>query len=201
MKWSLPDYICNKSLSDGVFPDRVESAVVIPLFKSGHPHEVGHFRHIPLLSVISKLLEKITKKRVMACLFQNKFIFKGQFDFQEGLCTEMALLNFVSNVYSIMNNTRGSKQYELFLDIKKVFDTVMTKHENAGVRCIPHLWFESYLRNRDQYIHIGGVISDRCVIRCRLLQGSVLFFLLCSSTTSLHIIKMVAIFLLPAILP
>lgn len=53
--------ICNKSMSDGVSPDRLITVEVIPLFKSANPHEVGNFRHISVLYECSKLLERSSK--------------------------------------------------------------------------------------------------------------------------------------------
>jgi hypothetical protein len=41
-------YICNKSLSSGIFPDRLKYAVVKPLFKKSDRSNVSNYRPISL---------------------------------------------------------------------------------------------------------------------------------------------------------
>ena len=50
--------IFNLSLSEGIFPDAMKLADVVPLFKSGKKCYLNNYRPISLLSTISKLLEK-----------------------------------------------------------------------------------------------------------------------------------------------
>ena len=51
--------ICNKSFINGVFPDKMKIAKVIPLFKSGDNDTFTNYRPVFLLSQFSKILEKI----------------------------------------------------------------------------------------------------------------------------------------------
>ena len=65
----------------------------------------------------------------------------------------------------------------LFLDLKKVFDTVdhnilISKLELYGVRGKALQWFISYLRGRKQVCKINYEISDRATITCGVPQGS-----------------------------
>jgi hypothetical protein len=43
-------HICNKSLSSGIFPDRLKYAVVKPLFKKGDKSKISNYRPIYILS-------------------------------------------------------------------------------------------------------------------------------------------------------
>ena len=52
-------HILNLSLLNGVFPDSMEIARVIPLFKSGNTKEFSNYRPISQLSQFSKILEKM----------------------------------------------------------------------------------------------------------------------------------------------
>ena len=51
-------HIFNLSLLNGVFPDSMKIARVIPLFKSGNTKEFSNYRPISLLPQFSKILEK-----------------------------------------------------------------------------------------------------------------------------------------------
>ena len=47
---SLLTYICNKSLSLGIFPSRLKFSVIKPLHKKGDRSVIQNFRHISLLT-------------------------------------------------------------------------------------------------------------------------------------------------------
>jgi len=64
-------FICNKSISLGVFPDRLKYAVVKPLFKKGDKNNISNYRPISLLSSFSKVFEKVMYNQLQEHL--NKF--------------------------------------------------------------------------------------------------------------------------------
>ena len=55
--------IFNKSLVEGIFPEAMKLADVVPLFKSKDRSECTNYRPISLLITISKLLEKVVYSR------------------------------------------------------------------------------------------------------------------------------------------
>jgi len=57
-------YLYNLSLEQGVLPDDLKIAKVIPLFKKGEHALPSNYRPISLLSIFNKLLEKLFHKRV-----------------------------------------------------------------------------------------------------------------------------------------
>ena len=73
----------------------------------------------------------------------------------------------------------GKYSAGVFVDLKKASDTVdhnilLKKLDYYGVRGIANEWFASYLKNRKQFVSIGGHISSTQVIQTGVLQGSVL---------------------------
>ena len=58
-------YICNLSFVEGVFPDKMKMARVIPLYKSGDASSLNNYRPVSLLSQFSKILEKAFSIRLM----------------------------------------------------------------------------------------------------------------------------------------
>jgi Notch-like protein len=61
---SLLTYICNRSLAQGIFPDRLKFAVVKPIYKNGDRYESTNYRPISLLSSFSKVFERLIFKRL-----------------------------------------------------------------------------------------------------------------------------------------
>lgn len=51
-------HICNQSFQTGIFPSKMKTAKVIPIYKSGDRHLFSNYRPISLLSQFSKILEK-----------------------------------------------------------------------------------------------------------------------------------------------
>ena len=51
-------FLVNFSIKDGVFPDSMKKAKVKPLFKKNSRLDVGNYRPVSILSVVSKILER-----------------------------------------------------------------------------------------------------------------------------------------------
>ena len=65
-------HIFNLSLRNGVFPDSMKLARVIPLFKTGNTKEFPNYRPISLLLQFSKILDKMHHSRLMAFTDSNE---------------------------------------------------------------------------------------------------------------------------------
>jgi hypothetical protein len=171
--------IFNFSLSSGKFPNGLKLARVIPIFKNGSHSNLINYRPISLVSVFSKLLEKIVKKRLLKFLDLNNFFYGRQFGFREGFSTEMALESFMASVYLSLNSKNTPCVAGLFLDIRKAFDTVnhsvlLDKLHRAGIRGVAQNWFASYLSDRMQYVVVGNARSEVLSVDYGVPQGSVL---------------------------
>ena len=51
-------------MQQGKLPDCLEIAKVIPLFKSGDPCDLNNYRPISILTVISKVFERVVHNRI-----------------------------------------------------------------------------------------------------------------------------------------
>ena len=51
--------LINKSIVEGIVPQELKIAKIIPVFKSNAKDDISNYRPIPILPTISKLLEKI----------------------------------------------------------------------------------------------------------------------------------------------
>ena len=59
-------HILNISIINGVFPDELKIARVIPLFKSGDAMLFSNYRPVSVLPVFSKILERLMYNRLLA---------------------------------------------------------------------------------------------------------------------------------------
>ena len=56
--------ICHTSFISGIFPDNVKIAKVVPLYKADEKNLFTNYRPVSLLSQFSKILEKLSSKRL-----------------------------------------------------------------------------------------------------------------------------------------
>jgi hypothetical protein len=64
-------HIFNLSFESGTFPDMLKLSKIIPIPKNGDERVIANYRPISILSVFSKILEKIMYKRLISFLHKN----------------------------------------------------------------------------------------------------------------------------------
>lgn len=170
-------HIFNLSLESGTFPECWKVASIRPIHKNGPTELPENYRPIALLSILSKILEKIVNNRIVNFFEKHKLISDRQFGFQRGRSTEDAATLLTNSVATFTEN--GEKALGVFLDLAKAFDTIsidllLKKLECAGIRGISLKWFTSYLSNRKQLVKIGDHSSDLLPINFGIPQGSTL---------------------------
>ena len=181
LKMSLPfkctplTYISNLSLQEGVFPDELKIANVIPLFTSDDPELFNNYRPVSLLCTVSKVFERIMYNRLLSFLDEYKILFSYQF--RKHHSTYMALMTLMDNLTHCLDN--GEYVIGIFLDFSKAFDTVdhiilLQKLSLYGIRGTALNWFQSYLTNRYQFVTYNGESSERKKVKCGVPQGSIL---------------------------
>ena len=85
--------IVNESFLSGIFPEKLQLAKVIPLFRKGCPMMVSNYRPISLLSVFSKISEKLMYKRLYNFLELNTILYNLQFGFRASHSMNHALIS------------------------------------------------------------------------------------------------------------
>ena len=169
--------LINESFETGIFPDKLKIAKVIPVFKKGLTSKNSNYRPISLLSIFSKLFEKLMHKRLYRFLEICDALFCMQFGFRSGHSTDHALISLTETIKSSLDNKRFG--CGIFIDLQKAFDTVnhdslLQKLEHYGIRGTALKWFQSYLTNRKQFVSINGHSSSQRDMTCGVPQGSVL---------------------------
>lgn len=170
-------YIFNLCFSVGIFPDIFKTAVVLPIHKSGDKDSVTNYRPISLLSIFSKIFEKVINNRLTSYLTKFKILANNQFGFRSGRSTEDAVMELTDAV--IDNIERRHKTIGVFLDLSKAFDTVsvpilLSKLEYIGIRGKVLDVIRSYMSGRKQFVRVGNFASNQRFLNYGVPQGSVL---------------------------
>ena len=152
-------HLINSSISSFTFPDAWKVAIATPIHKSGDPSNPGNFRPISILSVLSKILEKVVCSQLSSYLITNHIISPSQYAYRPSHSTEDALLDIVG--WAAGRIDVGDVTSLTLIDLSKAFDSVdhsllLDKLEQYGVSSS---WFRSYLSCRSQLIRGGSSTS------------------------------------------
>ena len=164
--------LVNLSMMTGVFPECWKSACVVPIPKSGDLTKPSNHRPISLLSVLSKVLEKVICVQLTKYVESNHLLSPSQYAYRSHHSTEDAVIDAVERLVS--NTDRGLVSSVTTIDLSKAFDSVdhdalLTKLPWYGITDVS--WFSSYLSNRRQTVR-GGYVT--LPVTCGVPQGSII---------------------------
>ena len=116
-------------------------------------------------------------KRLSNFLDKNKLIYSLQFRFRKNFPTSYALIHLTETIKQCPD--QGLFSCGIFVDLQKAFDTVdldilLGKLEQHGIRGITNKWFETYLKDRQQFVSINGYSSECASMPIGVPQRSVL---------------------------
>lgn len=169
--------IINKCIETGCFPSVFKKSIVLPIYKSGDRMKVSNYRPISLITNLTKIFEKIIKKRLCKYLEKFNILSERQYGFREGKSTQDAILHLTSEMYKALDESKPALC--IFIDLSKAFDTVshtllMNTLENIGIRNTALDLFKSYITNRRQCVKIKDTCSNFKYVECGVPQGTVL---------------------------
>ena len=182
-------HIINRSMNSGHVPSSMKVGKQTPVHKGGELC-ISNYRPITVCSSIAKILEKVVRDRVIKYIDRAKILNKSQFGFRSKHSTNHAIINLTESTLDALEN--GLKVGGVYLDIAKAFDTVnhdilLRKLEYYGFRANTLMWFESYLKNRKQYVTVRDQNSNQYELKWGIPQGGtiapVLFILFMNDIT------------------
>ena len=144
--------LVNLCFEVGVFPAILRIANVTPLHEKESNLDFLNYRPISLLSVISKIYEKLIYTIIYLYLTKKKLIYSKLLDNGHCVCG-------------------------IFVDLEKAFDNhkiLCEKPDHYGLRSNVNKLIKSYLENRKQYVAINGFDSEIRNLLCGVPQGSLL---------------------------
>ena len=149
---ALTIQVINVIFQEGIFPDSLKIASVIPMHKEGEKSEPNNFRPISLLPTLGKISEKIILNRISNSFKDFVFLNSKQFGFREKRGTVDAV-SFMVELIRSSKHSYTEHNYCTFLDLHKAFDRIfrkilLRKCKMYGLRGPVYNISESYLKNR-----------------------------------------------------
>lgn len=169
--------LANNMILSGTFPAELKRNKITPIFKSGDKGSMHNYRPITVISVFSKILEKIIKARITTFLDNYVPMDPYQYGFIKNSGTLAATFDFINYISKALDEKFFV--IAVFVDLKKAFDVVsidrlLEKIKSIGLKGTLHSLLKSYLYNRQQYVKQGEVISGLLTNPYGVPQGSVL---------------------------
>jgi len=176
-------HICNKSISTGIYPERLKFSIIKPLFKKGVRTSLSNYRPISLLTTFSKVIEKALYNRLIGHLNINSLLNPQQFGFRRNLSTDNAIFNLTHEILKALNSKMivGS----IFFDLEEAFESInhallINKLPQYGILGKSKLLIQSYLTNRFQRVQLDNSFLDEKLdstwmkVKRGVPQGSIL---------------------------
>ena len=172
--------LCNTSIREACLPEFQKRAIITPVIKKAGSDvgDVKNYRPISGLTFLSKVIEKVVAKQLVAYLASNALLPRFQSGFRHGHSTETAILRMLSDIYAAIDH--GRIVLLALLDVSASFDTVDHNillerlSTSFGVKGRALDWIRSFLSSRSQSVCLGNSSSPSSSIRYGLPQGSIL---------------------------
>ncbi len=173
-------HVINLSLSQSLMPEEIKEALLNPLLKKASlDYEIlKHFRPVSNLAFLSKLIEKVVAAQFKDHIKSNNLRDRLQSAYWECHSTETALLKVQNDILHAIDSE--SVVLLILLDQSAAFDTIdhtillSRLEQRFGIKGKALKWFQSYLKDRKQYVNIDGARSSPRDLEFGVPQGSVL---------------------------
>ena len=191
----------NKCLKESCFPNCWKVSSVVLVFKNvGERSTAKNYHPVSLLSVVSKVFEKLVSNRVVDHLEKCGLFSNSQYGFRSFQSTA-DLLTVVSDRITRTFNRSGATQ-AVALDISKAFDRVwhaglLHKPKSYGISGQIFGLISSFLSNRRLRVVLDGKSSQEYPVNTGVPQSSILgpiFFLVYNNDLPDDVICDIAIY-------
>jgi len=165
------------SYDQGVVPSEWKIAKVVPIHKKKSKTDPANYRPVALLSLVSKIMERIVVFHMTRFLEKEEILSDCQFGFRPGHSTTHPLLVLHHKISDLLDKQKEGRI--VALDISGAFDCVwhrrlIQKLEAYGFGGLTLRWLTDYLAERFQRVVVEGTLSDALPVTAGVPQGSLL---------------------------
>ena len=163
------------SIIECKFPEIWKYSKVLPLYKKGDKLERKNYRPVSILSLVSKVLEKVVYEQIYSYFSRNKIFHPNLHGYRSNRSTQTALLQMYDRW--VRASSAGNLSGIVLLDLSAAFDLVdpellikklrIYKFDNDILE-----WIKSYLTNRHQAVWVDNILSDFLHSPVGVPQGS-----------------------------
>ena len=168
----------NKCLKESCFADCWKVSSVVPVFKNvGERSKAKNYHPVSLLSVVSKVFEKLVNNRIVDHLEKSGFFSDFQYGFRSSRSTADLLTVVSDRIASAFNRSGATRAVPL--DISKAFDRVWHDgllHKLKSYRISGQIFalISAFLSNRWLRVVLDGKSSQEYAVNAGVPQGSIL---------------------------
>ena len=112
-------HVLSLSIRQGVFPNELKLAKVLPIYKSDDKRQLKNNRPISVLLFIFKIFEKIVADSVIDFLEDHDILYSKQFGFRKRHSTTHAIIALTEKVSMALDS--GKIVGGVFLDIHMIY--------------------------------------------------------------------------------
>ena len=174
ISWHMTS-IFNQCIDDRSFPDAAKLAEVVPSFKKDDNLSVKNYRPISILSVLSKVLERLMVNQLTP--FLDRVLHPRIAAYRNGYSCQTVLLRLVEDWKQAAE--RKEQVGGVMMDLSKAFDclpheliTAKLHAYGADIPTCALIW--SYLENRKQRVRISGQTGEWKTLKKGVPQGSIM---------------------------
>nr|CAH7713322.1 unnamed protein product [Callosobruchus chinensis] len=169
--------LINNVIATGIFPNELKTSKISPVFKEGSKKDVDNYRPISVLSIFSKIVEKLMKKRMLQYISDTHHVDEYQYGFLRNSSTLSTAVDFINEVSKTLDNRMIA--VVVYIDLKKAFDVVsfdilVNKLKKIGFTGEMLNLIRTFIEGRKQFVSLDNVASEIKSNSYGVPQGSVL---------------------------
>ena len=170
--------LANKCLKESCFPDCWKVSSVVPVFKNvGERSTAKNYRPVSLLSVVSKVFEKLVNNRIVDHLEKCGLFSDSQYSFRSSQSIADLLTVVSERIAGAFNMSEATRA--VALDISKPFDMVwhaglLHKLKSNEISGQIFGFISSFLSNRWLWVVLDGKSSQEYRVNAGVPQRSIL---------------------------
>ncbi len=121
-------HIINLSIESGEVPKDMKMARVVPIYKKNSKTEAGNYRPVSILSVISKIFEKIMYNQLEKYIKDESLLYEFQSGFRPSFSTDTCLIHLSDHIRK--ESDKGNYTGMVVVDLQRplIRSTIISYH-------------------------------------------------------------------------